>query len=159
MNIFKRYKTIEELLPGFLLEREMQTKSKNAQAYNHHCFVFIEWLKSEKLFHLPLRKINDEIIAKFFRYIATEKELDRPTCEKYFLHLRLFFQYALKRNEIKRVPFDYVIFPKKGADKSAEVIHADHLKPLLDEIKRKDPQLFLACMIEYYCFISHATLY
>jgi integrase len=153
MKIFKKYKTIEELLPGFILERQMQAKYKNSQSYLHNCSVFIEWLKDNSLHHLPLRKIDHEIIAKFFQFLAMDKHLDRPTCEKYFMHLRLFFRYAQERGEIREVPFDLVKFPKKGLDKSPEVIREGHLKILLDRIKEKDPQLYLACMIQYYCFI------
>jgi integrase len=72
-------------------------------------------------------------------------------------NIRSVFQYAQKREEVKIIPFNLVVFPPKGKDKSAEVIPQDDLKKLLLEIKNKDPQLFLACMIEYYCFIRPGT--
>lgn len=152
MSIFKRHKTIEEILPGFLLEREMLSKIKNSQAYRTHVYVFIDWLNANKITTV-IHKIDSKIIGRFFIFIGRDKGLDRPTCERYFLHLRLLFIYAKRLGEVDSVPFDEVIFPQKGVDKSAEVIHAEDLRMLLPEIKRTDPQLFLACMIEYYCFI------
>jgi integrase len=36
---------------------------------------------------------------------------------------------------------------------SSEVISPDHAKVLLTEIEKKDPQLYLACLTQYYCFL------
>lgn len=153
MNIFKRHKTIEEMIPGFLLERETQGNLKTSMSYHSHIYVFVEWLKSKQLADLPMRRITSQDVADFFLYLAKEKGLDKPTCEKYFLHNRLLFVYAQKREEIDIIPFDLAVLPRKGIDKSAEVIHPEHLKLMLPEIKRVDPQLYLGCMIQYYCFI------
>jgi integrase len=55
---------------------------------------------------------------------------------------------------IDKMPFSKkTILPKKKKDCSAELIPPDQLKPLLDDIRKDDKQLFLACLIEYYCFI------
>ena len=153
MAIFRKYKTIEDILPGFLLEKEMGIQRRSFVAYTCHTSVFIDWLKQHKLLNQPLKKITPENISEFFHYIGIEKELDRPTCEKYFLDLRQLFKYALKRGEINSIPFDLVVYPRKKKDQGAEVIQLEDLQKLLPEIKRLDPQLYLACMIQYYCFI------
>jgi hypothetical protein len=41
MSIFKRHKTIEDLLPMFLLDREAKCKIKNSQSYRAHMDVFV----------------------------------------------------------------------------------------------------------------------
>jgi len=60
---------------------------------------------------------------------------------------------------IDSVPFDsgLITFPKKKIDMSSEVITQDHMKVLLGAIKKKDPQLYLATMTEYYCFLRPGT--
>jgi integrase len=153
VSIFRKYKTAEELLPGFLLEKETGIQGKAFSAYNHQNQVFIQWLKERKLNGVPLRNITSENISDFFFYLARDKSLDRTTCEKYFLHVRLFFKYAQKRKELEILPFDLVVFPRKKKDQGAEVIQLEDLHILLPEIKRVDPQLYLACLIQYYCFI------
>lgn len=153
MDIFRRYKTIEEMLPGFLLAKETGTCYKTSSAYHAHTFVLINWLKDQGLSNIPMRKISSQNMTDFFYFLSRDKELDRTTCEKYFLQLRLFFNYAKSFGEVDVIPFDHIIFPKKKKDQGADVIQSVHLKPLLLAIKEKDPQLFLACMIQYYCFV------
>lgn len=153
MAIFRRYKTIEELLPGFLLEKELVTQHRSFLPYPCHNGVFIDWLKEHGMGNIPIRKITQDNVTDFFYYLGKEKGLDKPTCEKYFLNIKQLFTYAQKRGELEVIPFNNVIFPRKKKDQGADVIHPTHLKTLLLEIKKEDPQLFLACMIQYYCFI------
>lgn len=153
MSIFKKHKTIQDILPDFLLEKEIGNGFKTYQSYQSHAYVFINWLKRQGMDNIPIRKITSEIVREFFFYLGKERGLDRPTCEKYFLHLRLLFYHAQKIGEIDKIPFDLVAFPRKKKDQGAAMIHQSHLKSLLLEIKEHDPQLFLACMIQYYCFI------
>lgn len=153
MSIFRKYKTFDELSPAFLIEKEMAVQRKSFLPYMLHTHIFSDWLKEHHLSELPIRKITPENIAEFFRYIGIEKKLDRPTCEKYKLDLKQIFVFAEKRGELEKVPFDLVALPRKKKDQGAEVIRPEDLKVLLPEIEKKDPQLYLACMIQYYCFI------
>jgi hypothetical protein len=97
-NLFRKYKTIDQLLPGFLLEVEAHTKLKTSSSYHGHVFVFIEWLKDNRLDKVPLRKLSSDNIHDFFNYLGIDKDLDRSTCEKYFLHLRLFSKSDMKED-------------------------------------------------------------
>lgn len=153
MNIFRKHKTIEDLLPGFLLEKETESKYRTSVGYNTHILILVEWLNSKNMQGIAMDKITPVTMAEFFHYLAKVRGLDRPTCERYFMHVRAIFNYAKKLGEVKEAPMNLVVFPQKGKDKSAEVIHAEDLKMLLTEIKRTDPQLYLACMTIYYCFI------
>jgi integrase len=153
VEFFRKYKTIEELIPGFLLEKEMVVQGKSFLPYLNHTTQFVRWLKDNHILNQPMRKITSENITEFFYFIGRERNLDRPTCEKYFTDLRQLFKYALIRGEIDKLPFDNITFPRKKKDQGAEVIQIEDLQVLLPEIKRVDPQLYLACMIQYYCFI------
>lgn len=153
MNIFRKYKTTAELLPGFLLEKEVGIQHKSYMSYAGQLPVYTDWLQEHGYGNWPLRKITPEIISEYFYYIGRDRGLDRPTCEKYFLNIRQLYTYAQKRGEVDILPFALIVYPRKKKDQGAEVIQHNDLKPLLDEIKKDDPQLFLACMIQYYCFI------
>lgn len=153
MNLFKKHKTFKELLPDFLAEKETQVVWRSSIAYQSHSRAFLSWLKRNNYDNLPMRKLTSEIVAEFFKYLVRVKKLDKSTCEKYFLNLRVIFKYAQKWGEVDRLPFDLVVFPQKKADGGAEVIRPDDLVKLLTTIKEKDTQLYLACMMEYYCFI------
>lgn len=153
MGLFKKYKTYEDILPGFLMEKETINQHKSFSAYNCHTKIFLEWLKDNGLAEQPIKKITSENITSFFYFLGKEKGLDRTTCEKYYLDIRQVFKLAQKLGELETIPFDFVVLPRKKKDQGAEMIQSYHLKPLLLNIREKDPQLFLACMIQYYCFI------
>jgi integrase len=153
MDLFRKYKNIEALLPGFLLEKETGIQTKSFYPYNWCSKVFIDWLKENHLANQPMRKITSDNVANFFYYLGRDKDLDRSTCEKYFLNLRQLFVYAKKRGELEVIPFDNIVYPRKKKDQGADVIQIDDLKILLPEIQKSDPQLYFACMIQYYCFI------
>lgn len=153
MNLFKKNKTVNEILPDFLMEKEMTVQHRSYVPYVGQTRVFITWLKNNNLESTPINKISQDNITNFFYYLGREKKLDKPTCEKYFLVLRQLFQFAQKRGELNYIPFDNVVLPRKKKDQGAGIIYQDDLKILLTEIKEKDPQLYLGCMIQYYCFI------
>lgn len=153
MNLFKKHKTFESILQDFLAEKEMSVSHRTMYGYRTHTKDFLVWLKENNYSELSINKITNEIVSKFFLYIGTVKKLDKTTCEKYFLNIRGLFKYAQKREMLDKVPFDLVVLPQKKESRSADVIRPEHIAQLLDLIKKEDKQLYLFCMIEYYCFI------
>jgi site-specific recombinase XerD len=154
MSILRRYKRFDEVLAAFLPEKEIQVCRKAYLSYTRTSDIFIVWLKNKDLFDKPMRKITAQDIADFSVYAAGLK-YDKPTCEKFIMNLKVIFKYALKRDEIDKLPFDrdLIVFPKKGKDCSAALIPSHVVPQLLADIKEHDPQLFLACMLEFYCGI------
>lgn len=155
MNLFKVHKTAKEVAPSFLLEKEVVDSKRVYGAYCHRVDIFLMWLESKGMNNTPIRKIKQEHITEFFYYLGREKKFDKSTCEHFHWSIKQLFVHAYKIGEITdpELPFGNVVLPRKKKDQGAEVIHPSHLKPLLLTIKERDPQLFLACMIQYYCFI------
>lgn len=152
MNILRRYKRFDEVLAAFLPEKEIQVCRKAYLSYTRASDIFRGWLHSQGLADKSMRRITARDIADFSVYTAGLK-YDRPTCAKFLMNLKVIFKYALKREEIEALPFDrdLIVLPKKGRDCSAALIPSHVLPELLADIKRNDPQLFLACMLEFYC--------
>jgi integrase len=153
MEFFKKHKTISDILPDFLMEKEAEDSGKVYDAYIRHINSFTRWLEEHGHKDIPLRKITPEMVRDYFFFLGKERELDKTSCERYFLSNRALFKYAVKIGETTIIPFNLVVFPRKKKDQGAEMIPQSYLKPLLLKIKAEDPQLYLACMIEYYCFI------
>jgi integrase len=153
MNLFKSYKTAKEIAPSYLLEKETVDNHKTYSDIAHRVDIFLMWLESQGLQNTPIRKITQDNITEFFYYIGREKKFDKGTCEHFLWSIRQMFTHAKKLGELTEMPFGNVVLPRKKKDQGAEVIHPSHLKPLLLTIKERDPQLFLASMILYYCFI------
>ena len=154
MNILKRYKKFDEVVEAFLPEKRIQVCKKAYLSYTRAAVVFNDWLKSQDLDGKPLYKITSQHIADFSIYIAGLK-YDKPTCAKFIMNLKVIFKYALKHQEIEKLPFDrdLIILPKKGKDHSAALIPSHIVPELLADIKVNDTQLFLACMLMFYCGI------
>lgn len=153
MNILRKYKTFDELLPDHLQLRKIQLRRGTYDNYVSICSCFSKWLIANNYNTIPVIKITREIISHYFIYLANERDLDKTTCEKRLLMLQIFWRYAIKIGEVEKEPFDMVTLPIKKKDCSAQIISPNHLRVLLETIKKKDPQLFLACMIQYYCFL------
>lgn len=152
-NIMKRYRTFDEVSATFLPEKKIQVCKKAYLSYTRTSTIFSDWLKEQNL-NKPLHKITAQDIADFSVYIAGLK-YDKPTCAKFIMNLKVIFKYALKRDEIEKLPFDrdLIVLPKKGKDCSAALIPSHIVPELLLDIKTNDPQLFLACMLMFYCGI------
>lgn len=153
MNILRKYRTFDDLLPQLLSLRKIELRRGTYDNYVSSCRCFSNWLKFSGYATIPLIKLTNEIISEYFVYLATVRDLDKTTCEKRLLTLKVFWRYAAKFGEVEKVPFDMVVFPVKKKDCSAQIIAPDHLQKLLKRIQKKDSQLFLACMIQYYCFL------
>lgn len=154
MSLLRRYKSFNEVLTAFLPEKEIQVCRKAYLSYTRTRDVFAQWLKDRGMADKSMKKITAQDIADFSVYLAGQK-YDKPTCEKFIMNLKVIFKYALKRGEIETLPFDrdLLVFPKKGKDCSAALIPSHIVPQLLSDIKENDPQLFLACMLEFYCGI------
>ncbi len=142
-------KTLNEIIPEFLAIVNIQVSDKVYKTYGAQLKRFSDFLPSD----LPISNIPSGLVGAFFLELASTYHLDRPTCQKYFIALRRLWQFAVKHGYTDNLPFDTVEFPKKGEDMSSEVISPDHAKVLLTEIEKKDPQLYLACLTQYYCFL------
>lgn len=154
MNILRRYKNFGEILTAFLPEKEIQVCRKAYLSYTRTADIFAKWLSDNGLENKPLHKITTQNIADFSVYIAGLK-YDKPTCAKFIMNLKVMFKYALKHGEIDTLPFDrdLIVLPKKGKDCSAALIPSHIVPKLLNDIKANDPQLFIACMLMFYCGI------
>lgn len=146
-------KTFNEIIPEFLAVVKIQVSDKVYKTYGAQLRRFSAFLETNKSSHLLIKEIPSTLVGNFFLELASTHHLDRPTCQKYFISLRRMWQYAIKHGYTDNLPFDTVEFPKKGEDMSSEVISPEHAKVLLTEIEKKDPQLYLACLTQYYCFL------
>lgn len=153
MNILKRHRTYREVLKEFLDDRKIALSERTHRNYISKFKTITTWFDQYNLCDVSLYKITNEVISKFFTHLALDRQLDRPTCEKYFLSVRSFFRFAKARGYIHEVPCNIVTFPNKKEDRGAKVILKDDLILLLQTIRSKNQQLYLACMFQYYCFI------
>lgn len=130
-------------------------KNRTYIGYIGRIALFSDWLKEHGLSDVSIRKITNQDIAKFFASLANDRGLDKPTCQKYFVTIRMLWEYARKIGEYdkRELPFDLVVFPVKKGDFSPALIPREVFNDIVADMKAKDPQLYLAAMIQYYAFI------
>lgn len=156
MNLFKSYKSFDELSSLFLAERKITCKPSTFKGDRTHMGVFGAWLAEKRLNAIPLRKITKYDIEAFSNYLANKDKdkgrgLDQPTCEKYKLSLSMLFQFAIDRGEVDSIPTELWVLPPKGKDCSAELIPEEKIAPLVSDIAKNDRQLFVAIMTVWGC--------
>lgn len=150
---------MDRLMPRFLKSIGTTLRKKTHQDYSSKMSIFLVWLDGSGWSKTPVTLVNRATIMPFFEMLATERNLCRRTIEKYMQILRAFFNWCedmglreYDTNPIRRIP-------KMGKviDCSPDVFSKTDRERLRDAIKPKEPWLWLACEMLYYCAIRPGT--
>ncbi len=142
----------------FLQSIKPTLRKKTYQDYKSKLEVFANYTETT-LQNMPIPLINRAAIFPFFETLVTERDLCRQTIEKYMQIVRIFFNWCedvgireYETNPVKRIP-------KMGKviDCSPGVFDKSDRERLRDAIKPKEPWLWLACEMLYYCAIRPGT--
>jgi len=149
--------TFRTYLSAFLeIKKESLKNPKSYMDFQSKLRLFNAWLEKERLNDLNIRNINREHIKQFAMHLSKEG-LSRATIEKYIQCVHAFFENEV---ENKRIDFNPATnIPKMGkvVDCAAVPIHKSDREKLKEVISKSDPQLWLACEIQYYCAIRPGT--
>jgi len=114
--------------------------------------TFVAWLVKNKL-DIDITKITRKNVVDFLVYLSNEMKLSRATIKDYKQAVANYFDYEIDCERIQVNPV--VRMPVLGQIvDNAGVPFTDNEKASMKElIKKNDPQLWLACQIQYYCAI------
>ena len=140
-------------LSGFLQMKQDTVIPHSYQTYRSKLRIFNEWAEHNKLDTVHVSCITQERILEFFRYIVRENDLSWRSVKKYKQILHNFFDYLINKKLIVENPVCGIPRMGRDTDEAARPIPDKERKRLLDYLKRNDPQLWLACLMEYYCAI------
>ena len=141
---------ITRLVSEFLGKREHELKKKSYATYVSKIRIFTIFL--EKYPKISIAEISNEIILDFWKHLV-KKKLDKTTCTKYKHVLDNFFKWLLDKQYIDVNPVFGLPIVRKTKDEAARPINKIDIKILLSAIKKDDPQLYLACMFQFYAAI------
>ena len=163
-NEAKRYGEIREHvvtmrtnLSEFLTGIKEKVNAKSYESYVSKLRIFNSWLESKMLDELSINNINRQHIKDFSVYLSVERKLSRLTIKKYIQIIHTFFNSELDRNTISINPAERIPAVGKIVDCAAVPFHKDERSKLKESISSTDPQLWLACQIQYYCAIRPGT--
>lgn len=149
---------IDALIPRYLDYVKPNIRKKTHQDYSTKLNIFRDFV-NKNIAGTTVPMIQRKMIIPFFEQLATQNGLCRRTIEKYMQAVRSFFTWCEdvgvredNTNPVTRVPkFGNVI------DCSPGVFDLDERKRLKNAIKDKEPFLWLACEMLYYCAIRPGT--
>ena len=130
------------------------TKAKKTfESYRGKIREMISWLEKNKLVDRDLSTFDDAIFHRFFDHLIVEKKLAGVTIEKYRINIQGFFTYLVERKVLFSNPIPKISIPETSEDFAAVPFLDDDMKMILNIIRGEDPQLYLAAMLQYFCFI------
>ena len=154
---------VEERLAAAVIARFLKTitptlRPKTVMDYTGKLQAFQAYCETT-LNNRQITDLTKRDILPFFESLATEKDLCRRSIEKYMQIVRALFNYMedveLREpdtNPLKRLPkFGKVI------DCKPQPFTADDRARLKAAVSSRDPYLWLACEIQYYCAIRPGT--
>lgn len=156
-NLKKNVNTVYSLLSEYLEYENRRVKPKTFESYSSKLRTFSMWLEREKLSDFDITLIENKHVLKFFDYLIIERNLAKRTLDKYAQNLNTFFEYFITRDKIRINPVFNVPKIRQIVDYSPKPIDHRDIESFKDTISKTDPQLWLAILFEYYCFIRPGT--
>lgn len=149
----KEMPTLRMYLSEFLSLKKETVIPHSFQTYRSKLRIFNEWAEHKELDKVHVSCITSEHILEFFYYIVRVNNLSRRSVKKYGQILHNFFDYLIKRKLIVSNPVCDIPNMGRKTDEAARPIPDKERKQLLAFMQRNDPQLWLVCLMEYYCAI------
>jgi len=153
-NRFRRAKSTVKntryYISEFLLDKRPKVVAKTYSCYRSKLRIFNEYLDFKKYNEFNITEISNKIVKEFFMFLIDERKLDRVTIDKYNQIIHSFFEYLKEEKRIFINPVFNITKPPKTKDCAARPISDYDLKELLIIMEEDDPQLYLACMFQYY---------
>ncbi len=146
--------TLRVYLSEFLQTKKETIIPHSFQTYRSKLRIFNEWAEHNGLDKVHVGDITQDHIWEFLVHIAKENNSSRRTVGKYRQILHGFFAYLLGLKLITVNPTDGL--PSnlgRVTDEAARPIPDADRKKLLAYMHKHDPQLWLFCLIQYYCAI------
>ena len=133
-------------------ERKQVLKRKSYQTYQSKFRLFNKFLEQNNYANFDITAINNSIIIKFFKELI-KKGLDRTTVNNYKINISAFFNNIIDQKIITKNPVHNIPKAPKTKDEAPLPILPNDLQELLTRIQEKDTQLYLACLMEYFCAV------
>jgi len=144
-------------LSEFLGVMKQKVNAKTYENYVSKFRIFNAWLRANKLDELAINNLKRQHIIDFSVYLSAEQKLSRLSIKKYIQIIHSFFNYELDRDSIQVNPAERIPAMGKIVDCAAVPFLADDRAKLKEAIAGADPQLWLACQVQYYCAVRPGT--
>lgn len=153
-NIRVNKVTIRTYLNDFLKVKKAEVIPHTYTTYKSKLRIFADWCDFKKYSSLDISEWTQKMIVEFFYFIYEKNSLSRMTIRKYNQILSSFFWYlkdtkgVIDRNPVYNIP-------RLGdvVDEAPVPIPLDVMQRIHDYMVVFAPQLWLVCIMQYYCAI------
>lgn len=149
--------TVRMLSSTFLQDIKNGLKPKTYATYQSKLRIFNQYLEHKILDQYDISLIDNKVIKEFFEWLIYERKLDKVTIKGYKIKIKKFFDFLIKKEIVFKNPIYDLPKCHKVIDNAPRPFFKYDLKKYLTFIQDKDPQLFLACLMQYYCAIRPGT--
>ena len=130
------------------------TKAKKTfESYRGKIRELIAWLEKNKMVDRDLSTFDNRILNQYFDHIIVDLKRAGATVGKYRQTINTFFEFLIDRKILRENPMPRITVPEVGEDFAAVPFLDDDMFLLMNVIQKEDPQLYLAAMLQYFCFI------
>lgn len=146
--------TIRTYLSEFLKRKEIEIIHHSFKTYQSKLRIFCQWCEYSNLIRIHVSQITNDNICDFFRFIYEKKKVSRRTILKYKQILFNFFEYlkdtksVIEKNPVYNIPRIGTV-----VDEAPVPIPEKTRKVLQEYMESQDPQLWLVCLMQFYCAI------
>ena len=128
-----------------------------ATTYRSKMRIFSHWITAQKLEGNDISAYDQAVAHKFIKYLFEERKVGNTTVRQYLFLYQAFFNWMKSQRPGLDNPFADIRIakaPKTPAKYFSDVL-LDRLKAI---ISKHNPQLWLAALFQYYCFIRPKEL-
>ncbi len=130
------------------------TKAKKTfESYRGKVRELIAWLEKNKLVDNDLSTFDSRILNQYFDHIIIDLKRAGATVNKYRQTINTLFDFLVDRKVLQVNPMPRITVPEVGEDYAAVPFLDDDMFQVMGVMQREDPQLYLAAMLQYFCFI------
>lgn len=127
-------------------------KQKTYSDYSSKLNVFELYLKETGTDIRYVYQFNSTLVIDFLDYLIYDKDASARTRNNYRMWLSTFSTWLKERQYIETNPVENV-HQLREEEKFRDALSATDLQHLKNYLSEKNPAFYLACMMEYYCFI------
>ena len=143
-------RTLRVILSRYLEFKKSGLSRASIDTYTSQLRIFTFWTEKNGLQENDVSAYSNVIILGFFDYLINEKKLCKKTIRKYTELLTSFFNFCITKRYIKKNPVFGIPKCSRINDQAPRPIMRADVEDFKKEII-KDPELYLAIQLEYYC--------
>lgn len=151
---YAREHSAEYLTSQYIAFIRPAVAQKTYETYKSKFKYYVQWLQDN---NKPCIGIDHQDVLLFFRWLADDRHLTKRSIGKYKQILHTFYDWLIKSGLQLLNPIHDV--PNYGCivDHAPVPVGSNERQLLKDAISSRDPYLWLACEIQYYCAIRPGT--